>query len=49
MTDTEAKLSNYSNADESARLGTALAALRQKHEQLLADWESTSEALAEAS
>ena len=49
MTDTEAKLSNYSNADESARLGTALAALREKHEKLLADWESTSEALAEVS
>ena len=49
MTETEAGLSNYSNAEESARLGTELAALRVKHEQLIADWETTSQALGEVS
>ena len=49
MTGTEASLSNYSNADESARLGTELASLRTKHEQLLADWETASESLSEVS
>ncbi len=44
----ETGLANYTSAEESARLGTELTSLRAKHEQLLADWESTSEALAEA-
>ncbi|MFN0102018.1 MAG: ribosomal protection-like ABC-F family protein [Bryobacteraceae bacterium] len=47
MTETESNLSNYSSAEESTRLGTELAVLRARHERLLADWETTSEALAE--
>jgi len=45
----ESGLASYSSAEESARLGSELAALRTKHEQLLADWESASEALTEVS
>ena len=49
VTETEVGLANYSNAEESARLGTDLAALRSKHEKLIAEWETTSEALGEVS
>ena len=49
MAETEAGLANYSNAEESARLGTDLAALRSKHEKLIAEWETTSESLSEVS
>ena len=49
VTETEVSLANYSNAEESARLGTELAALRSKHEKLIADWEATSETLGEVS
>ena len=49
MTETEAGLANYLNAEESARLGTDLAALRVKHEKLITDWEATSETLGEVS
>jgi ATP-binding cassette, subfamily F, member 3 len=49
MNETEANLSNYSSADESTRLADQLSVLRARHEQLLAEWESTSEALSEAS
>ncbi|HEU0121705.1 MAG TPA: ABC-F family ATP-binding cassette domain-containing protein [Bryobacteraceae bacterium] len=46
---TEAQLANYSSAEESARLAGVLEALRGKHERMLAEWESTSEALGEVS
>lgn len=46
---TEEKLSNYSNAGESARLVEQLTGLRTRHEKLLGEGETTSEALSEAS
>jgi ATP-binding cassette subfamily F protein 3 len=49
IAETESSLANYTTADEAARLGTELAALRARHERLIADWETTSEALAEVS
>ncbi|MBI2689286.1 MAG: ABC-F family ATP-binding cassette domain-containing protein [Acidobacteria bacterium] len=44
---TEEKLSNYTSAEESARLAERLGELRARHEQCLAEWETAAEALAE--
>jgi ATP-binding cassette, subfamily F, member 3 len=45
---TEEKLSNYTSAEESARLAEVLNQLRTRHEAMLAEWETSAAALEEA-
>ncbi len=45
---TEERLSNYSSAEESARLADLLNQLRTRHEGMLAEWETAAAALEEA-